>query len=229
MPNIWGNNGIVRDFIFLGSKITANGDCSHEIKRHLLLVWKAMTNLDSMLKSRDITLPTKICLVKAMVFLKNPWCFWTVVLEKTLESPLDYRGIKPINQQGNKTWIFIGRTDAEAEAPILWPPGAKNWHWKRPWCWERLKAGGEGDDRKRDGCMGSPTRWTWVLACFGIWWWTGKPGVLSMGSQKVWHAWGTNWTEMTSLHITYALTNKCFLIVWIMSHSLYYIKKPRPC
>ena len=104
---------LVRDFIFLVSKITADGDCSHEIKRCLLLERKAMTNLDSILKSTDITLPTKVCLVKAMVFLvvmygceslnykeswapKN-WCFWTVVLEKTLESPLDCKELKPVN------------------------------------------------------------------------------------------------------------------------------------
>ena len=72
------------------------------------------------------------------------WIFWTVVL-KILESPLDYKEIKPVSPKGNQSWIFIGRTDAEAEAPILWPPDVKNWLWKRPWCWERLKAGGEGD------------------------------------------------------------------------------------
>ena len=133
----------VTDFIFLGSKITADGDCSHEIKRCLLLGRKAMTNPDNILKSRDITLPTKVHLVKAMFFssnhkwmweldykeswvLKN-WCFWTVVLEKTLESPLDGKEIKPVHPKGNQSWIFIGRTDAEAEAPILWPPDAKNW------------------------------------------------------------------------------------------------------
>ena len=130
----------VADFIFLGSKITVDGDCSHKIRRHLLLGRKAMTNLDSILKSRDITLPTKVCLVKAMVspvvmygceldhkegwILKN-WCFWIVMLKKTLESPLDCKEIKPVNPKGNKSWIFIGRTDAEA--PILWPPDAKNW------------------------------------------------------------------------------------------------------
>ena len=140
----------VRDFILLGSKITADGDCSHEIKRHLLLGRKAMTNLDSILfyfifldsilKSRNITLPTKVCLVKAMVFpvwmweldykdswAPKNWCFWTVVLEKTLESPLDCKEIKPVNPQGNQSWIFFGRTDAEAETTILWPPDVKNW------------------------------------------------------------------------------------------------------
>ena len=130
----------VTDFIFLGSKITADGDCSHEIKRRLLLGRKAMTNLDSILISRDITLLTKDSLLKPMVFssshvwmweldhkegwaLKN-WCFWTMVLEKTLESSLDCK-IKPVHPKGNQSWIFIGRTDAEA--PILWSPNAKNW------------------------------------------------------------------------------------------------------
>ena len=129
--------------IFLGSKITADGDCSHEIKRCLLLGRKVMTNLDSKLKSKDITLPAKVRLVKVIVFLvviygcmdvwmweldykeswalKN-WCFWTVVLGKTLESPLDCKVIQLVHPKGNQPWIFIGRTDADAEAPILWPP-----------------------------------------------------------------------------------------------------------
>ena len=96
-----------------------------------------MTNLDSILKSRDITLPTKVHIVKAMIFpvvmygceswVPKNWCFWTVVLEKTLESPLDYKEIQPVNPKGNQSWIFIGRTDAEVEAPILWIPDAKIW------------------------------------------------------------------------------------------------------
>ena len=118
----------VSDFILAGSKITADGDCSHEIKRHLLLERKAMTNLHSILKSRDITLPTNVCLVKAMVFpgvmyelgYKESWalkkcCFWTAVLEKTLESLLDSREIQPVHPKENQSWMFIGRTDAEAE------------------------------------------------------------------------------------------------------------------
>ena len=129
----------------------------------------------------------------------GPWrklsaeCFWTVVLEKTLESPLDSKEAKSISPKGNQPWIFIGRTDAEAEAPMLWPPNAKirPTHWKRPWCWERLKAG-EGDDRGWDGWMASPILWTWVWASFGSWWWTGKPGVLQFtGSQTVRHDWAT--------------------------------------
>ena len=130
-------------FILGGSKITADGDCSHEVKRHILLGRKAMTNLDSTLKSRDITLPTKVHLVKSYDFsschvwvweldhkeswaLKN-WCFWTVVLEKTLESPLDCKEIQPVHPKGNQFWILIGRTDDEAETPLLWPPDVKNW------------------------------------------------------------------------------------------------------
>ena len=129
----------VADFILGGSKITADDECSREIKRHLLLGRKAMINLDSILKSRDITLLTRsIC--QSYSFSSNHvwmwgldhkegwepkiWCFWTVVLEKTLESPLDWKEIQPVNSKGNKSWIFIGRTDAEAEAPILWPPDA---------------------------------------------------------------------------------------------------------
>ena len=149
-----------------GSKITADGDYSHEIKRRLLLERKAMTNLDSILKSRDITLPAKVCIVKTIVLpsshvwmweldhqgcwaLKN-WCFWNMVLEKTLESPLDCKEIKPVNPKGNESWIFTGMTDAEAKAPILW--------------------------------IALLTQWTWTWANSRRWWRTGKPGVLlSMG------------------------------------------------
>ena len=138
----------VTDFIFLGSQITAFGDCSHDIKRRLLLVRKAMTNLDSILKSRNITLPTKsisqsYCFSSSHVWmweldykeswpLKN-WCFWTVVLEKTLKSPLDCKEIQPVHPKGNQSWVFIGRTNVEAETPIFWPPDAKSWLiWKDP-------------------------------------------------------------------------------------------------
>ena len=158
METRWGNSGNTDKLYFWGSKITVDGDCSHEIKRCLLLGRRVITNLDSILKSRDITLPTKVHIVKAMAFpvvmygceswtkkkadcfsafwlrshveswlLKN-WCFWTVVLEKTLESPLDCKEIKPVNPKGNQPWIFTGRTDAEAESPILWPTDAKCWH-----------------------------------------------------------------------------------------------------
>ena len=152
-----------------------------------------------MLKSRDITLPTKVSLVKAMVFPVvmfgcKSWtkkkaehqridAFELRCWEKTLESPLDCKEIPPVHPRGIQSWIFIRRTDAEAEVPILWPLYGKNWLiWKRPWYWERLKAGGDGDNRGWDGWMPSPTQWTWVWVNSGSWWWTGRPGVLhSMG------------------------------------------------
>ena len=138
MVNRWGNSGR----IFLGgSKITADGDCSHEIKRCLLLGSKVMTILDSIFKSRVITLPTRVHLVSQGYgfssghvwmweldceesWAPNNWCVWTMVLEKTLESPLDSKEIQPVNPQGNPPLIFTGRTDAEA--PILWLPDVKS-------------------------------------------------------------------------------------------------------
>ena len=132
----------VADFIFLGSKITADGDCSHEIKRHMLLGRKAMSNLDSLLKSREITANKGLSsqsygfsssnvwmweLDYKESWVPKNWCFWTVLLEKTLESPLDCKKVQPVHPKGDQSWIFIGRTDAEAEVPVLWPPDAKNW------------------------------------------------------------------------------------------------------
>ena len=201
----------VSDFILWGSKITADGDCSHEIKRHLLLGRKVMINLESILKSRDLTLPTKVRLVKAMVFhvwmweldykegwAPKNWYFWSVVLEKTLESPLDPKEIQLVHPKVDQSWVFIGRTDAEGEIPIFWPPHVELTHWKRPWCWEGLGAGGEGDNRGWDGWMASLTRWTWVSVNSRSWWWTGRAGMLQfMGSQRVGHDWVTelNWTN----------------------------------
>ena len=113
-------------------------------------------------------------------------CFWAVVLEKTLESPLNCKEIKPVNPKGNQPWIFIGRTDGEAETPILWPPDAKNrLIWKHLML-GKTEAGGDGDDRGWDGWMASLTQWTWVWASSEHRWWTGKPGMLqTMGSQRV--------------------------------------------
>ena len=145
----------------------------------LLLGKKVMTNRDSIFKSRDITLPTKVRPVKAMVFpvvhvwmwemdceeswaLKN-WCFWSVVLEKTPESPLDCKEIQSVHPKGDQPWVFIGRNDAKAETPVLRPLYAKSWLiGKDSDGWEGLGAGGEGDDRGWDGWMASPTRWMWV-------------------------------------------------------------------
>ena len=124
------------------------------------------------------------------------WSFWTLVLEKTLESLLDYKEIQPVHPKGNQSWI------------IHWKDWCWSWnsntlatwceelaHWKRPWCWERLKAGGEGDDERWDGWMASPTQWTWVWASSGSWWWTGKPAVLQpMVLQRVRQDWMTELT-----------------------------------
>ena len=150
MANRWGNMEKVTYLIFLGSKITADGDCSHEIKRCLLLGRKAMTNLDGILKSEKHYFVDKGSSSQSYGFssshvrileldhkeswvLKN-WCFWTVVLEKTLESPLDCKEIKSVNPKGNQSWVLIGMTDTEAEASIPWPWCEELTHWKRPWC-----------------------------------------------------------------------------------------------
>ena len=133
------------------------------------------------------------------------WCFWTVLLEKTLKSSLDCKEIQPVHPKGNQSWVFIGRTDAEAETPKLWPPDASLEElplWKRPWCSERLKAGGEGDDRGWDGWMASRIQWTWVWANSRRLCRTGKPGVLQfMGLQRVRHDWATEWEQDISVDI----------------------------
>ena len=127
--------------------------------------------------------------------LRN-WCFWTVVLEKTLESPLDCKEIQPVHPKGDQSWVFIGRTDAEVETLILWPPHAKSWLiGKDPDGWEGLGAGEEGDNRGWTDWMASPTQRTWVWVNSGSWWWIGRPGVLRfMGSQRVGRDWATEVT-----------------------------------
>ena len=137
--------------------------------------------------------------------LKN-WCFWTVVLEKTLESPLDCKEIQPVHSEGVQSWVFFGRTGW----CYSWTSNtfATSWevltHWKRLWCWEGLWAG-EGDDREWDGWMASPTQWTWVLVNSGRWWWTGRPGVLQfMGLQRGRHDWETEVTDYSSYHLIVA-------------------------
>ena len=137
------------------------------------------------------------------MLIKNMLAYQSMLLnrglEKTLESPLDCKEIQPVHPKGGQSWVIFARTDVKIETPILWPPDAKNWLiWKDPWCWERLRAGREGDNRGWDGWMASPTRWTWVWINSRSWWWTGRPIVLwSMGSQRVRHNWVTklNWTE----------------------------------
>ena len=188
----------VADFILWGSKIMAEGDCSHETKRRLLLGRKVMTNLDSILKSRDITLPANVRLFKAMVFpvvmygcenwtIRKAecriidsfelWCWrrllrvpWTA--RRSNQSIL--KEISPEYSLEGLNWSWNSNTLATlCEEPTLL---------KRPWCWERLKAREEGDNRGWDGWMASLTQWTWVWVNSGRWWWTGRPGMLqSMG------------------------------------------------
>ena len=173
----------VTDFIFLGSKITADGDCSHEIKRHLLLGRKTMTNLRQHIKKQRHYFAKKGPSSQSSGFssshvwmwdldhkeswVPKNWYFWTVVLEKSLESPLDCMVIKPVNPKINQSCIFIGRTNAEAETPILWPPDAKNWLIGKD-----LDAGKDWSQEEKemtewDGWMASPTQMTWVWAGSG--------------------------------------------------------------
>ena len=159
----------VTDFIFLGSKIIMDYspkimDYSPKIKIHLLFGSKAMTNLDSVLKTRDITLLIKVSMVKAMDeswLIKKAECWRIDTFElwcwRRLLSLLDSKEIKPVHPKGNQAWIFIGRTDAEAEAPILWPPDAKSWLIGKDSCWETMKAG-EWSNRRWDGWRASLTQ-----------------------------------------------------------------------
>ena len=184
----------VADFILGGFKITADGDYSHEIKRRLLLGRKVMTNLDSILKSRDITLSTKVHLVKAMVFpvvmygceswtIKKAECqridaFELWCWKRLLRVPWTASRSNPVHPKGDQSWVFQDRTDFEAETPIHWPPDVKSWLiWKDPAAgkdWGQEEMGTRG----WDGWMASLTRWTWVWVNSGSWWWTGGPGVL---------------------------------------------------
>ena len=204
----------VSDFIFLGSKITADSDYSHEIKRCLLLGRKVMTNLDSLLKSRNITLSTKVHLVMAMVFpvVRYGCESWTV--KKAERQRIDafelwcWRRLLRVpwtarrsNQSILKeSWVFFGRTDAKAETLVLWPPRAKSWLIGKD-----SDAGSDwGQEEKGmiDGWMASPTRWTWVWVNSGSWWWTGRPGVLQItGSQRVGHDWVAELNWIFNVHI----------------------------
>ena len=215
MANWCATMETVTNFIFLASKITEVSDCSHGIKRcfpleeklrateqprqHIKKQRHYFTNKGPSSQSYGFS-SSHVWMweldYKESWVLKN-WFFWAVVLEKTLESPLDCKEIQQVHPKADQSWVFIGRTDPKAETPILWPPDEKNWLIrKKPWCWERLKAGGEGDDRGWDGWMASPTQWTWVWVIFGTCWWTERPGVLqSMGLQRVRHYRATelNW------------------------------------
>ena len=152
--------------------------------------------------------------------LKN-WFLWTVVLEKTLESPLDCKEIQPVHPKGDQSWVFVGRTDSKAEALIFWLPHAKSWLTGKDSCWEGLGAGGEGDDRGWNGWMAPPTRWTWVWVNSGSWWWTEKPGVLQVqGVTESDRTEGLNWrTELISLHWSWERLSYMSLLMFGTLHS----------
>ena len=207
MANRWGNSGHSDRLYFLGFPNHCRCGCSHEIKRRLLLGRKVMTNLDSIFKSRDITLPTKVHLVKAMVFpvvtygckswtVKKAecrkidafelWCWRRLLRVPWTARRSNLSVLKEISPEYHwKDWCWSWSSNTLAtwcEEPSL----------ERSWFWARLKAGGEGEDRGWDGWMESPTQWTWVWTSFRSWCWTGRTGVLySMGSQKIKHNWET--------------------------------------
>ena len=190
------------NFLFLDSKITADCDYSHEIRRWLLLDRKDMTSWDTALKSKGITFPTKVQIVKAMVFTSSHvqlWeldhkegrvlkkRFWTMVLEKTLESLLDRKEIKPVNLKGNLPWVAHWKNWCRSSNTLaIWckQPAL----WKRPWGWERLKPEREEGDRQWGGWMSSLIQWTWTWINSRRWWGTGKPSMLQpMRLQRVKH------------------------------------------
>ena len=125
------------------------------------------------------------------------WCFGTVVLEKTLQNPLDFKEIQPVHPRGDQSWVFIGRTDVEAGTPILWPSDVKNWLiWKDPDS-GKIEGRRRRENRGSDGWMASPTQWTWVWVCSGSWWWTVRPGLLQfMGCKESDRTERLNWTVL---------------------------------
>ena len=195
----------VTNFIFLGSKITADGDCSHEIKRRWLLRRKVMTNLNSWLKKQRHYFANKgpsspgYCFSSSHVWmweldykeswvLKN-WCFWIVVLEKTLESPLACKEIQQVHPKGNQSWIFIGRTDAEAEMPILWPPDMKNWLIWKTLMLRKIKGGRRRGWQKMRWLDGITDSMDMSLSKLQDG--DGQGSLACMGLQRVGHDWAT--------------------------------------
>ena len=222
-------------FIFGGSRITADSDCSHEIKRRLLLGRKVMTNLDSMFKSTDINyFAHKGLSSQGYGFSSGHVWMWE----------LDYKESECRRIDALVLWVSLGLQGyptspswGRSVLGVHWKDWCWGWlshtlatwweeltHWKIPWCWKRLRAGGVGDDRGWDSWMASPTQWTWVWVDSGSWWWTRRPGVLwFMGSQRVGHDWATelNWTErLYSIYICYKIL-ATFLVVYFIHSSLY--------
>ena len=215
MGNRWGNSGNSVRLYFLGSKITADGDCSHEIKRRLLLGRKVMTSIDSIFKSRNTTLPTKVHLVKAMVFPVVMYGCESWTVKKAERWRIDvfelwcWRRLLRVSwtaRRYNQSILKEISPGISLEGMMLKLKFRYFGHLmrrvdslERLWCWDGFGAGGEGDDRGWDGWMASLTQWTWVWVNSGSWWWTGRSGMLRfMGSQKVGHDWATemNWTEL---------------------------------
>ena len=223
----------------LVSIITVDGDCNHEVKRHLLLGRKTMTNLYSILKNRDITLPTKVHLINALVFpvLMYGCESWTT--KKAEHRRIDSFELWCWKRLLRVTWtarIYNQSILKKSVLNIYWKDWCWSWnsntsatlseeltHWKRPWCWERLRLGGEGNNRGWDGWMASLTQWTWIWVSSGSWWWTGKPGVLwSMWSQSIRH----NWTEQHKYwSLSFAFWDDIFnssLLINHQNHALVY-------
>ena len=227
------------------SKITVDGDCSHEIRRCLFLGREAMTKLGSVLKSTDFSVQCTAAkgqysqgygLPSGHIWfwelnceegrMPKNWCLWSVVLEKTPESPLDSKEIKSINLKGERPWIFTGRTDAKAEASVFWssdeksqltgkvPDAGEDWGQK------------EEDIRAWHGWMASPMQGTWTWANFGRWWGTGKPGVpQSIGSQRVRHDWVTEQQKQLKPNNLRECMWVCFYIyvLYMLIHIMYII------
>ena len=225
MANRWGNNVNSERLYFLGLQNRCRWWLQPWIKNHLLLGRKAMTNLDNILKSRDISLPTKVRLVKAMVFpvviygceswtIKKAehwridafelWCWRRLLRVRWTARRSNQSFLKEISPEYSLEGLML-KLKLQYLGHLMWRT-----HLKRPWCWEWLKVGGEGDDRGCDGWMASLTRWTWVWVSCRNCWWTGQSGVLlSMGSQRVGHDcaaelnWGTDFmiSMLASPHI----------------------------
>ena len=230
----------VADFIFGGSKITADCDCSHEIKRCLLLGRKVMTNLDSILKNRDITLSTKVHLVKAMIFpvvmygceswtIKKAecrrtdafelWCWRRLFRVHWTARRYNQFILKEISPGCSLEGLIL-KLKLQFFGHLMWRADSfEKTHLKRPWCWERLRAGGEGDDRGRDGWMASLTQWAWVWVISGSY--TSRPGVLwFIGLQS--QTWLSDWTELIfifSMFISQVAGCGMLFMVYLLSFS----------
>ena len=222
-----GEMEIVTDFIFLSSKITVDSDCSHEIKRHLLLERKAMTNLNSVLKKQKHHFVVKGSSSQSCGFSSSHVWMWELGIKKTECPRIDalelwcWRRLLRVPwtaRRWNQSVLKEINPEHSLEGLMLKLKLQYFGQLKRPWCWERLKVGGEGDYRGWDGWAVSLTQWTWVWASSGSWWWTGKPGMLqSMGSQRVGHDWATkpNWQVLSEdLVSALAAAAGILVIIW---------------